>query len=55
LRDRNGAWTYGELEARSNRLAHQLVAAGLRPEDSVAIYARTPRYRQHPENGRPCR
>ncbi len=39
LRDRNGAWTYGELEARSNRLAHELVAAGLRPEEPVAIYA----------------
>ncbi len=39
LRDRDGAWTYGELEARSNRLAHTLVAAGLEPESPVAIYA----------------
>ncbi|HEX9940915.1 MAG TPA: amino acid adenylation domain-containing protein, partial [Thermoanaerobaculia bacterium] len=39
VRDRHEDWTYGELEARSNRLAHQLVAAGLRPEDPVVIYA----------------
>ncbi|HEY9420438.1 MAG TPA: amino acid adenylation domain-containing protein, partial [Thermoanaerobaculia bacterium] len=39
LRDRGSSWTYGELEARSNRLAHALVAAGLEPESTVAIYA----------------
>ncbi|HSG39301.1 MAG TPA: amino acid adenylation domain-containing protein, partial [Thermoanaerobaculia bacterium] len=39
LRDRDSSWTYGELEARSNRLAHALVAAGLEPESPVAIYA----------------
>jgi amino acid adenylation domain-containing protein len=39
LRDRDGSWTYAELEARSNRLAHALLAAGLRPEEPVAIYA----------------
>jgi acyl-CoA synthetase (AMP-forming)/AMP-acid ligase II len=30
--------TYGELEARSNRLAHALAAAGLRVGDHVAIF-----------------
>jgi amino acid adenylation domain-containing protein len=39
LRDGAGAWTYAELEARSNRLAHALLGAGLRPEEPVAIYA----------------
>jgi acyl-CoA synthetase (AMP-forming)/AMP-acid ligase II/acyl carrier protein len=33
-------WTYGELEAASNRLAHALHAAGVGPEDVVAIWAR---------------
>ncbi len=39
LADGAGAWTYGELEARSNRLAHALLRAGLRREAPVAIYA----------------
>ncbi len=39
VRDRDGSWTYAELEARSNRLAHALLAAGLRREEPVAIYA----------------
>lgn len=30
-------WTYGELDARSNRLARALLAQGLRPEDVVAV------------------
>jgi acyl-CoA synthetase (AMP-forming)/AMP-acid ligase II len=30
--------TYAELEARSNALAHQLIAAGLEPGDHVGIY-----------------
>src|SRR5687767_4620946 len=30
--------TYGQLDARSNRLAHALVAAGLRAGDHVAIF-----------------
>jgi len=33
-------WTYGELEARSNQLAHRLREAGVGREDVVAIYAR---------------
>jgi amino acid adenylation domain-containing protein len=33
------AWTYAELEARSNQLAHDLRAHGLQPQDVVAIYA----------------
>ena len=32
-------WTYGELERRSNQLAHALRAAGLVAEDVLAIYA----------------
>ncbi len=28
--------TFGEIEARSNRLAHALLATGLRPHDRVA-------------------
>ncbi|HSA49013.1 MAG TPA: acyl-CoA synthetase [Yinghuangia sp.] len=31
--------TYAELEARANRLAHHLADAGVRPGDSVAVYA----------------
>ncbi|MEE1781909.1 amino acid adenylation domain-containing protein, partial [Streptomyces sp. SP17BM10] len=32
-----GSLSYGELDARSNRLAHKLLAAGVRPEDRVAL------------------
>ncbi|MEW1748941.1 non-ribosomal peptide synthetase [Streptomyces angustmyceticus] len=36
-------WTYGELNARANRLAHALRAAGLHRQDVVAVVtARTP-------------
>ncbi|MEV4339896.1 amino acid adenylation domain-containing protein [Streptomyces sp. NPDC049590] len=31
------AWTYGELNARANRLAHALLERGLGPEDVVAV------------------
>ena len=31
--------TFGELEARSNRLAHHLAATGIEPGDHVGIYA----------------
>lgn len=30
-------WTYAELDARANRVAHALLAAGLAPEDVVAV------------------
>jgi arthrofactin-type cyclic lipopeptide synthetase A len=33
----DGSLTYGELNARANRLAHYLVAQGVRPDDRVAI------------------
>lgn len=32
--------TYAELEARSNALAHQLRALGVRPGDTVGLYSR---------------
>ncbi len=31
--------TFGELEVRSNRLAHHLAATGIEPDDHVGIYA----------------
>ena len=34
------AWTYAELEARANRLAHSLVDGGVRRGDAVAIHGR---------------
>jgi amino acid adenylation domain-containing protein len=37
--DGRESWTYGELEARSNQLAHRLRQAGVGREDVVAIYA----------------
>jgi amino acid adenylation domain-containing protein len=37
--DDEGAWTYGELAAQSNRLAHYLLASGVSPDGVVAIYA----------------
>jgi len=39
LIDPRGEWTYGELEARSNQLARWMLEHGIRPGDSVAIYA----------------
>ncbi len=36
--DRDGAWTYGELEAQANRLAHRLLAAGVGKGDPVAVF-----------------
>ncbi|HEU5182484.1 MAG TPA: amino acid adenylation domain-containing protein [Candidatus Polarisedimenticolia bacterium] len=37
--DARGAWSYGELEARSNQLANRLIAGGVRPGEVVAILA----------------
>ena len=37
--DARARWSYAELEARSNRLAHYLGEQGLGPGDIVAIYA----------------
>jgi len=31
--------TYGELDARANQLAHELIAVGVRPDDRVALCA----------------
>ncbi|RMP51671.1 Amino acid adenylation, partial [Pseudomonas syringae pv. atrofaciens] len=31
--------TYGELNARANRLAHYLIGLGIQPDDRVAICA----------------
>ncbi|MEK2495430.1 amino acid adenylation domain-containing protein [Kitasatospora purpeofusca] len=40
----DGELTYGQLERRANRLAHRLLAAGVGPQDPVAVLAdrRTP-------------
>lgn len=39
VKDRREAWTYGELDSQSNRLAGYLLSKGLQQEDLVAIYA----------------
>ena len=36
--DSSEVWSYAELEARSNQLAHYLSASGIQPQDVVAIY-----------------
>ena len=36
--DPDEVWSYAELEARSNQLAHYLCASGIQPQDVVAIY-----------------
>ena len=40
LHDDRRSITYGELDARANRLAHVLLAAGVKPHDHVAVYAK---------------
>ncbi|HEX8393776.1 MAG TPA: non-ribosomal peptide synthase/polyketide synthase [Longimicrobium sp.] len=37
--DSEGRWTYGELDADTSRVAHRLIAAGVRPGDVVAVLA----------------
>jgi amino acid adenylation domain-containing protein len=39
VRDGSETWTRGELETRSNQLAHRLLRAGVAREDVVAVYA----------------
>jgi amino acid adenylation domain-containing protein len=36
--DPQSTWTYGELDARSNQLAHRLIASGIQRAEIVAIY-----------------
>ena len=38
IEDLDGAWTYGDLNAWSNQLAHAIIDAGLGKGDCVAIY-----------------
>ena len=40
LHDDTRSVTYGELEARANRLAHVLQASGVKAHDHVAVYAK---------------
>ena len=37
--DKNGAWSYSELDRISTRLGYQLIQNGVQPQDLVAIYA----------------
>src|SRR5262249_12504953 len=37
--DKRVAWTYSQLDQLSNRLARYLGAQGIKPQDTVAIYA----------------
>jgi amino acid adenylation domain-containing protein len=39
ISDASETWTYGELDAASNRIAHRLIDCGVRPGDVVAVYA----------------
>jgi len=39
VQDARERWTYAELDAAANRIAHRLVADGVRPGDTVAVWA----------------
>jgi amino acid adenylation domain-containing protein len=39
VEDPRERWTYAELDAASNRIAHRLIDCGVRPGDVVAVYA----------------
>ncbi|HEY0601529.1 MAG TPA: amino acid adenylation domain-containing protein, partial [Herpetosiphonaceae bacterium] len=39
LIDPLGSWSYAELNARANQIAHSLIDGGIQPEDVVAIYS----------------
>ena len=39
ITDPHGSWTYAELNARSNQLAHYLLRSGIQREEIVAVYA----------------
>jgi amino acid adenylation domain-containing protein len=39
LRDRGGTLTFGAMDRAANRLAHRLIAAGVRPDSSVGVCA----------------
>ncbi|HEU4560440.1 MAG TPA: amino acid adenylation domain-containing protein [Longimicrobium sp.] len=39
IQDARERWTYAELDAAANRIAHRLVADGVRPGDTVAVWA----------------
>ena len=39
IQDALERWTYAELDAAANRIAHRLVADGVRPGDTVAVWA----------------
>ena len=37
--DGRQCWTYGEIDACANQLANWLIASGIQPKDTVAVYA----------------